>query len=60
MKLLTAATVIIALPNLFYSMYGMNVKLPLQHEPWIYWVLNGFAASLIIFVVTFARRKRVF
>lgn len=60
MKILTVATVIIALPNLFYSMYGMNVPLPLQHEPWVYWVLNGFLLVFIIGAIRFARRKRIF
>jgi len=60
MKILTAATVMIALPNLFYSMYGMNTPLPFQHEPWFYWVLNGFILVLVLFVVLIARRKRVF
>lgn len=60
MKLLTAATVIIALPNLFFSMYGMNVPLPLQHEPWIYWLLNFILLALVLIGVLVARRKRIF
>ncbi|HSX33689.1 MAG TPA: magnesium transporter CorA family protein [Candidatus Saccharimonadales bacterium] len=60
MKVLTAATVIIALPNVFYSMYGMNVHLPWQWEPWFYWVLNGCVVGLIATVILFARRKRIF
>ncbi|HSX17569.1 MAG TPA: magnesium transporter CorA family protein [Patescibacteria group bacterium] len=60
MKILTAATVLIAVPNLFYSMYGMNVPLPLQHEPWMYWLLNSFLLVLIISGAVFARRKRIF
>jgi magnesium transporter len=60
MKILTAATVLIALPNVFYSMYGMNVHLPLQWEPWFYWALNGIVLICIVGVYTFARRKRIF
>ncbi len=60
MKVLTAATVIIALPNVFYSMYGMNVPLPFQHEPWIYGVMNAGIVVLILSIVAFARRKRIF
>ncbi|HSW66090.1 MAG TPA: magnesium transporter CorA family protein [Bacillota bacterium] len=60
MKILTAATVIIAVPNLFYSMFGMNVPLPLQHEPWIYWSLNAFLFVLVFAAFAFARRKRIF
>jgi magnesium transporter len=60
MKILTVATVIIALPNLFFSMYGMNVAMPLQHEPWFYWVLNSFLLVLVLVVVRIARTKRIF
>jgi magnesium transporter len=60
MKILTAATVIIAMPNVFYSMYGMNIHLPWQWEPWFYWVLNGSVVLLIVTVIVVARRKRVF
>ncbi|MDB5164795.1 MAG: hypothetical protein JWL89_421, partial [Candidatus Saccharibacteria bacterium] len=30
--LLTLATILVALPNVFFGMYGMNVKLPFQHS----------------------------
>ncbi len=60
MKILTAATVMIAIPNLFYSMYGMNIPLPLQHEPWAYWLLNSFLLALVITGIVMARRKRIF
>jgi len=59
MKVLTVATVMIALPNLFYGMYGMNVALPWQHEPWAYFMVMGFSLLLTLLVFLFARRKRL-
>jgi magnesium transporter len=35
-KILTAATVLLAIPNVFFGMYGMNVDLPFQHRAWAY------------------------
>jgi hypothetical protein len=32
MKVLTSVTIIIMIPNLIASMYGMNVELPFQHS----------------------------
>ena len=60
MKILTAATVIIALPNVLYGMFGMNVDLPFQHEPWAYGaiVISTIVLTITIFVV--GRMKRVF
>lgn len=60
MKVLTVATVIIALPNVFYGMYGMNVDLPFQHAHWAYFGVVGFTMLLVIFLLWFARRKRLF
>jgi magnesium transporter len=59
MKILTVATVVIALPNLFYGMYGMNVPLPLQHEPWMYWVMLVVTVSVPLFGLWYARRKKI-
>jgi len=60
MKTLTAATVIIALPNVFYGMFGMNVPLPFAHAPWAYGAIVGFTIFLTIVVVIVARVKRIF
>lgn len=60
MKLLTGATVLITLPNVIFGMYGMNIGLPFQHQPWAY--VFVLSLSIIICVITFVvgRTKRVF
>lgn len=58
-KLLTVATVLIALPNVFFGMFGMNVDLPFQHEAWAYSAIVGFNVILILLVVLVARKKRI-
>jgi len=60
MKTLTVFTVLIALPNLFYGMYGMNVALPFQHEAWTYAAVVGFTVTLLFFVYIIAKKLRVF
>ena len=60
MKTLTMLTLLIALPNVFYGMYGMNVDLPFQHEPWLYIVIVVFTLSLIFIVYWVAKRRHVF
>lgn len=59
-KILTIATVMIAIPNLFFSMYGMNVNLPFQHHPWAYPALISFSVVLLLAVGIFGRRKKIF
>lgn len=60
MKLLTSLTLLLAIPNVFYSMYGMNINLPFMQEPWAYPVIVGFTIALIVFVYLIARRSRFF
>lgn len=60
MKLLTALTLLMALPNVFYSMYGMNIALPFMHESWAYAVIVIFTALLVLLVYVVARRKHIF
>ncbi len=59
-KILTAATVIIALPNLVYSMYGMNVPLPGQGHVWAFGMIITITVVLVVLAFTMARKKRVF
>ncbi len=59
MKLLTAATVLLAVPNVFFGMFGMNVTLPFQEEPWAYYFIVGMTLLFILSGLWFARHKRV-
>lgn len=59
MKLLTAITILLAIPNVFYGMYGMNIALPIQHEPWAYPVIIILTAILPVVVYLAARRIKL-
>jgi magnesium transporter len=56
---LTLATILIALPNVFFGMYGMNVDLPFQHSSWTYELVVGFNIVVIAAVIYIARKKRI-
>jgi magnesium transporter len=60
MKILTAATVIIALPNVMYSMFGMNVPLPWQHHAWAFPVIMLTTILMVVVAFIVSRRKRIF
>ncbi len=60
MKILTAATVIIALPNVFYGMYGMNVDLPFQNQSWAYLMVVGTTVLLMIIIYLLGKSKKIF
>lgn len=57
--LLTVATILVALPNVFFGMYGMNIPLPFEHSKLAFPVLLAINASLILTIVYVARKKRI-
>lgn len=60
MKFLTAATIVIMVPNFIASLYGMNVKLPFQNHS-LAFILIGLLCILVTIITTlFFRRKRMF
>lgn len=50
MKFLTSATIVLMLPTLVASFYGMNVRLPLQDSPYafLFTLLISFGFSLVV------------
>jgi magnesium transporter len=58
MKKLTLLTLLVALPNVFFGMFGMNVLLPFADQPWAYAAITGFSVALVVLVALFIRRIR--
>lgn len=53
MKLLTVVTLIISIPTLIASLWGMNVNVPFADSPWGFWVVLAIAVvvSAVVAVV---------
>jgi len=60
MKILTVLTLIVALPNVLFGMYGMNVQLPLQDAPWAYTAVVSASIVVMLLVLTITRKKGIF
>ena len=60
MRTLTAATVVITLPNVFYGMFGMNIPIPIAHEPLAFVGVVGGTAIITVLVLIIGRAKRIF
>jgi magnesium transporter len=56
-KILTIVTVMITLPNILFSMYGMNIKLPYADAEWALGVL--LATVGVVLVLAYALLKRI-
>lgn len=59
-KILTLASVFIAIPTMFFSFYGMNLPLPWQHHPIAYLVLLLICLITVWTAYLVGRKKRIF
>ncbi len=59
MKFLTSITIILAVPTMISSFWGMNVNLPLQHSP-IGFVAMVIISILLTLIVTFWLKRKDF
>jgi magnesium transporter len=59
-RFLTSVTIILSLPILVSSLYGMNVVLPFQDHPHAFWIVMLIAVILSFVGVLFFRKKNLF
>ncbi|MGG3622036.1 magnesium transporter CorA family protein [Bacillus gobiensis] len=60
MKFLTSITIVLSLPTMVASFYGMNVDLPFQKNPHAFWLTILFAAILSSGTAIIFWKKRFF
>ncbi len=64
MKFLASMAIILSIPNIIYSMYGMNIPLPLrelpplQNTPYAFYIINFIMLAISLFLVFILRKKR--
>jgi magnesium transporter len=59
-RFLTSVTIILSLPILVASLYGMNVELPFEHHPHAFWIVMSLAIGLSVLGVLYFRKKNLF
>jgi magnesium transporter len=59
MKTLTTISLILILPTLVASLYGMNVDLPFQEDPNAFWFVIGISAVCVVGLWALFRVKRI-
>ena len=58
MKILTALTLILAIPTMIAGLFGMNVRLPMADENNAFWIILGIATTLSVLLgVVFYKRR---
>ena len=58
MKFLTSITIILMIPTLVTSFYGMNIALPFQHHPYALVIVSLISIILTLLgIIIFVKRK---
>lgn len=57
-RLLTVITLTFTIPTMFAGLYGMNVDLPGEHAPYMFWVIIGISFLTAISLGVYFLRKR--
>jgi len=60
MKFLTSVTIVLSIPALVGAFYGMNVQLPLQDNPYAFFIILSAATLLSIVVAWILARRNMF
>lgn len=61
MKLLASLTIVMAIPNIIFSSFGMNVNgIPFNNNPSAFWMVYGIAAIVCLIPVIILRKKGLF
>lgn len=57
-RVLTALTILLTVPTVVASLYGMNVTLPLAEHPHAFWLVVTFVVTVVAIVTFFFIRNR--
>lgn len=60
MKILTSITIVLMIPTLAASIYGMNIELPFQHFPHAFYIVTGISFSISFLIILIFKGKKWF
>ena len=59
MKFLTLVTIVLAIPTLLFSMWGMNVQLPFQNSPYGFVIILGITILVTLVVMWWFKKNDI-
>jgi magnesium transporter len=60
MKFLTSVTIVMAIPTMVSSFFGMNVNVPLKSYPHAFWMIFSLSLALCFIVWYILNKKKMF
>jgi magnesium transporter len=58
-NVLTVFTILVSFPSAISGIYGMNVALPLQQDPFVFYYIVGFVGLLWVAFVFYLKKKNI-
>ncbi len=59
MKILTSLTLIVAIPSMIGTFWGMNTGVPFENQPWGFWVVIALSVVICIFITIILWKKKM-
>ena len=59
MKFLTSITIILAIPTMLASYWGMNVQVPLENNPYAFYIILLVSVIIAIIVTLWLNKKNM-
>ena len=59
MKVLTSLTLIVAVPSMIGSFWGMNTGVPFESQPWGFWVVIGISVIICAAIAIILYKKKM-
>jgi magnesium transporter len=59
-KFLTSFTILLTIPTIVASVYGMNISLPLENHPLAFWLLMMMVGVIVLILLIWFRKKKWF
>lgn len=58
LRTLTILTILLTIPMIVTSFYGMNVVLPFERYPYAFWLLTGFITVIVLILIAIFKKIR--
>lgn len=59
-RLLTVITLALAVPTMVAGVYGMNVDIPGEHSPYVFWIIVVISLAISAALAVYFLRKVIF
>lgn len=60
MKILTSVTLVMVIPEIMAGLFGMNVAVPFDDQPYAFWIIIALIVIMCIWLIVYLNKKDMF